>query len=167
MNFKRVAAAVTAGVGLLCAGFWFGSASANTPEPGSAGDPLVSKSYVDKVVAALADKGYVDQKTAAMADKAYVDNRTTFTVVNVPAGARLIGEGGTEVVLRGGKATTIAGPLGGLLNVTDGTDMLQGQAVKPNQLLVVPRSDGRGLLAQTEVIAMVRGAYTVKPAGQP
>jgi hypothetical protein len=109
-------------------------------EPGSEADPLVTKSYVD--------------------------GRTVFQVVNLPKGQSLIAEGGTEFVLRGGKVTAIVSPQGGLLDVTGGADLLQGEQVKAQHLVIIPRTDGRGVLAQTDAILMVKGPYTLKAAGQ-
>jgi hypothetical protein len=183
LKLKRIIAGIAAGVGLLACGFWFGSASASVPDPGSVGDPLVSKSYVDQLVAKLADKGYIDERIAALASKSYVDERTAaavstlpdrayvdgrlaFQVVNLPKGSALIAEAGTEVVLRGGKATAIVSQLGGLFDATGGTDVVQGEAVKANHLLVVPRADRRGLLATADAILMVKGNYSVIAAGQ-
>ena len=199
MRLKQIAGAAVVGLGLLGFGFWFGSASAAGTEPGSAADPLVSKSYVDQLVAKLADKAYVDQKTAGFADKAYVDQATSqladksyvsqaingmatksyvdmklaeataataYQVVNVPKGAAIIGQSGTEIVLRGGKATAIVSAKGGVLDATGGADLYQGEAVKPNHMLVIPVSDGRGLLAQTDMILIVKGPYTINVAGQ-
>jgi hypothetical protein len=54
-------------------GVWYGAARAAVAEPGSVDDPLVTKSYVEQLVAGLADKAYVDQAVAGRADKAYVD----------------------------------------------------------------------------------------------
>lgn len=153
MKWKQAAVSVVAGVSLLGLGFWFGNASASTNDPGSAADPLVSKSYVD-------------ERLAGVADKAYVDGKLAFQVVNVPKGSALIGEAGTEIVLRGGKASAIASALGGLFDATGGTDVTQGEAVKPNHLLVVPRADERGLLATTDLILLVKGSYSVKAGSQ-
>ncbi|HYF93314.1 MAG TPA: hypothetical protein VD969_13875 [Symbiobacteriaceae bacterium] len=189
MMFKRIVVAAAAGIGLVCAGFWFGGANAATGEPGTVADPLVTKSYVDEVVASLVGKDYVDQALARMADKAYVDQalskldqtgsvdkaylesrlaemKTLFEVVRAPKGAVVLGESGTEVVLRGGKATAIVSPMGGVLDATDGVDLTQDEPVKPNHLLVIPVSDGRGLTAQTDLILIVKGPYTVKTAAQ-
>lgn len=132
---KRIAGALALGLCLTAAGFWFGKATAGTTEPGSSADPLVSKSYVDQM--------------------------TLFRVVNVPAGQAAIGEAGTEIVLRGGRATAIASNLGGILDATAGVDLPQGEQVKPNHLLVVPRTDQRGLLAQSDLVLMVKGNLTV------
>lgn len=122
----------------LVSGVWFGRVTAQTPEPGSGADPLVSRSYVDQM--------------------------TLFRVVTVPAGQTIIGEGGTEIVLRGGKATAITTAQGGLLNVSAGTDMTQGEEIPPNHLIIIPRSDGRGLNATTELVLMVKGPAAVGPA---
>ena len=189
MMLKRKVVAAAAVIGLVCAGFWFGGAFAATGEPGTVADPLVTKSYVDEVVASLVGKEYVDQALSRMADKAYVDQamarlvekeyvdrayletrlaqmKTLFEVVRAPKDALVLGESGTEIVLRGGKATAIVSPKGGVLDATDGVDLAQDEPVKPNHLLVIPVSDGRGLTAQTDLILIVKGPYTVKTAGQ-
>lgn len=122
----------------LVSGVWLGRVTAQTPEPGSSADPLVSKSYVDQL--------------------------SLFRVITVPAGQSILGDGGTEMVLRGGKATAITSEQGGLLNVTSGTDMKQGEEIPPNHLVVVPRNDGRGFKAVTELVLMVKGPATVGPS---
>ncbi len=119
----------------LLSGVWLGRVTAQTNEPGSAADPLVSRSYVDQLA--------------------------LFRVVSVPAGQVILGEAGTEMVVRGGKATVVTTPQGGLLNVSAGLDMQQGEAVPPNHLIVVPRSDGRGFHAQTDLVLMVKGPAKV------
>lgn len=136
MNIKQVTAAVLTGISLLGLGFWFGSASASTNDPGSAADPLVSKSYVDGLM--------------------------LFQVVNVPKDSTLVGEGGTEIVLRAGQASAVASANGGLLDVSDGVDLAQGADLRANHLLVVPRTDGRGVLARSDIILMVKGPHAVK-----
>lgn len=177
---KRVIAAAL-GLCLLAGGFWLGQASAQGPEPGSAGDPLVSKSYVDTIVASArtqleqaigslrtnADATYATRMevvriTAGVATKEAIDERTTFQIVSVPAGHVAIGGASTEIVLRGGQATAVATASGGLLDVTGGWDVPHGDAIAPNHLLVVPRDDGRGLYATTDLILMVKGSVTVK-----
>jgi len=122
----------------LFSGVWLGRVTAQTNEPGSPADPLVSKSYVDQW--------------------------TTFRIVTVPAGQVILGDAGTEMVLRGGQATVVTTPQGGVLNVSVGVDMQVGEAVPPNTLVVIPRSDGRGFRAVTDLILMVKGQATVVPA---
>lgn len=104
--------------------------------PGSEQDPLVSKSYVDQKLA--------------------------MSVVEVPAGKQIICSAGTEVIVRGGTATVIDSPMGGLADVTGGKDLRKGEQAPANHLLIVPRDDGRGLKATTALILMVRGNYTIQ-----
>lgn len=143
MRLKSVLLAGAAVVILVGSGFWLGGVAAETGDPGSAVDPLVSKSYVDQQVKALADQ-------------------TSFQVVNLPKGSTLVGESGTEIVMRAGQVTVLASPLGGLLDVTGGRDLPQGYLAEQNHLLVVPRADGRGVQANHDSVLMVKGAYTLR-----
>jgi hypothetical protein len=142
---------------------------------------MAQKTYVDSKVAGLADKAYVDAKVAAVGtggtggtggiDAAYLENRlaqmkTSFEVVRVPKGSIILGESGTEMVLRGGKATAIVSAMGGVLDATAGVDLWPDAPVTPNHLLVIPVGDGRGLTAQADMILIVKGPYTVKSGGQ-
>ncbi len=120
----------------LLVGLAAGRVMAETAEPGTGGDPLVSKSYVDLVA--------------------------LYRVVEVSAGQKVIGEAGTELVLRGGRATAIDSALGGLLDVTAGTDIRGGSRIPANHLIVVPRSDGRGFQAETDLVLMVKGRVTIQ-----
>lgn len=147
----------------LTSGIWLGRVTAQTPEPGSSADPLVSKSYVDQVLAALPNKAYVDQAVTALATKEQVGLWTAFRVVTVPAGQAIIGDGGTEIVLRGGQATAVTSAQGGLLNATSGKDMTKGEIIPPNNLIVIPRNDGRGFLAVTDLVLMVKGPASIGP----
>lgn len=117
---------------------WFGKGlMAGDPAlPGSEQDPLVSRSYVD--------------------------SKMRMTVVEVPAGKKLLGGAGTEMVVRSGSATAIDTVLGGLSDVTGAKDLRKGDAAPANHLLIVPRDDGRGILAMTSLFVMVRGSYTIE-----
>lgn len=87
-----------------------------------------------------------------------------FAVVNVSKGTRLMAKGGTELVLRAGQATVIASNLGGLADLSTGQDLGQGQPVAPNHHLLVPRDDGRGVVAVTDIVLLVRGSYSLQSA---
>ena len=127
---------------LLFSGAWLINEvlAQTSPEPGSPGDPLVTQSWVTK----------------------YVDELTALEVVEVDAGQRLLGGAGTEFILRAGQATIIDSELGGLADVTAGGDLGLGVSVPRNHLLIVPRSDGRGMQATSDIIVMVRGSYSVE-----
>lgn len=117
---------------------WGSQARAQGPEPGTEQDPLVTKSYVDDRLRPI-----------------------QFEVVELPKGKQLVAEGGTEIVVRAGKASVVGSNLGGLADVTVGKDLTRGEA-PANHLLVVPRSDGRGLKAVTDCVVLVRGGYTIR-----
>jgi len=104
--------------------------------PGSEEDPVVSKSYVDA--------------------------RTDFATVQLEEGQKLIGAGGTEIILRSGEATAIDNGENGVSDLTSGADIMTDGQVGLNHLLLVPRDDGRGITAMTESWVLVRGGYTVQ-----
>ena len=146
--------------------------------PGSQQDPLVTQSYVEQRNEQL--KYYFEQRLGELSSLlqqtgdriAAVENSlggaqpggagTSFEVVNVPAGKKLTGYAGTEVILRGGKATAVQSQLGGLADLTGGRDIGQGQIIPDNHLLLIPRTDGRGVKAETDCIFLVKGRYDIQ-----
>ncbi len=112
-------------------------------EPGSSEDPLISKSYVDTNLVP------------------YINQVSSFTVINLSQGQMLIGDAGCEIILRMGSATVIATEKGGLCDTTIGGDWVNGSPVPANHNLIVPLSDGRGVKADTDIILMVKGTYTL------
>ncbi|HHY94018.1 MAG TPA: hypothetical protein GX513_03250 [Firmicutes bacterium] len=139
---------------------WGRQAEAQSAEPGTEADPLVTKSYVDDKLQALADKAYVE---------AYLGQRLQglgLQVVELAAGKQLVAEGGTELILRAGKAVALGSNLGGVADLTAGKDLsspgAKPDAVPLNHLLLVARSDGRGLKATVDCVVLVRGGFTVK-----
>ncbi len=109
-------------------------------EPGTDGDPLITRSYVESVVYPA----------------------TRFKVVDVPAGKSVIFGAGTEAILRMGNCTVIASLKGGLSDVTMGFDLSGGTAVQGNHHLICPLADGRGLKMSSDAIVMIKGDYSIK-----
>ena len=112
---------------------------------GTAADPVVTKSYVDELFASLSSGSQSD----------------LFQVVEVSAGEKLIGGAGTELIVRGGKATAIDNGIDGISDLTAGKDLKTGNAVSLNHLLLVPKDDGRGLYCEARSWVMVKGTYTI------
>jgi len=83
-----------------------------------------------------------------------------FAPFYVPAGHTLIAEAGVEFILRGGHATAVSG-VDGMVDVTAGQDITHGTIIPPNHLLLVPRSDGRGLYANTGTWLMIKGRFEI------
>ncbi|MDP3386229.1 MAG: hypothetical protein Q8S24_03255 [Eubacteriales bacterium] len=82
----------------------------------------------------------------------------------VLVGTKIIADAGTEIILRytNGSTTAIASNLGGLSNVTEGYDIQHGKVIPANHLLIIPRSDGRGVAITNNAIFMIRGSYRVE-----
>lgn len=145
-------------VGLLSWGA--GMSFANTgAEPGSPDDPLVTQSYVEQLI-----------RGAGGNPSGGGGSGFALVVEELQPGERLLGEAGTEMTVRSGYAKVIGkndeGKNLGLNNVTAGTRLLDGLSVPREHQLVVPRTDGRGLVAEERsgnmVTVMVRGAYVIQ-----
>lgn len=123
-------------------------AYAGATEPGTINDPLVTKSYVD-------------QKIAEIEIPSSVQNNT-YEVVFVQAGQVILGKQGSEMILRSGIAKAIDSEGGGLQDMTDGVDIEGGETIPKYHLMIIPREDGRGMLAEKDCTIMVRGGFEVK-----
>lgn len=117
---------------------------ADSTDPGSSSDPVVTKSYVDAQIATL--------KASAS---------TSFTVIFVESGKTLYGEEGTELILRSGTAVAVDNGTNGLSDLTKATELMSGGTVEKNHLIIVPRDDGRGISAKTDIYVMVKGGYSI------
>ncbi|CAH2214994.1 hypothetical protein [Tepidibacter aestuarii] len=138
-------------------------------EPGSSGDPVVTKSYVDMKIDELA-KNVTEVIENINTNKQKPDTEVKpedkssneLEIVQIEAGQSIILESGSEIILRGGEGSIIDSELGGIADLTQGIDLRGGYDVPANHLLMVPRSDGRGIVAKTNCIFMVKGGYEVK-----
>lgn len=117
-------------------------------DPGTINDPLVTKSYVDQKIAELSINGE--------------SQNNTYEVVFVPAGKAILGKQGTEIILRSGIAKAIDSVGGGLQDMTDGEDVMGGEDIARYHLMIIPREDGRGMLAEKDCTLMVRGGYEIR-----
>lgn len=119
----------------------------NYAAPGDENDPVVTKSYLDGV--------FLDKV------KGLAGGGESFKVVDVKEGKKLICGAGTELILRKGSGVVIATEKGGIANVTASVDLPSGEGVPANSLLIVPLDDGRGFIATSDVIVMVKGSYEI------
>lgn len=88
-----------------------------------------------------------------------------YTVLELHSGQKLMCGESCELILRAGTATVVLGAnsLGGISDLTGAKDLANGEAITANHLLLVPRSDGRGMLVTSDTaFIMVRGDYTVE-----
>ncbi|HEU4964929.1 MAG TPA: hypothetical protein VFV52_13875 [Bacilli bacterium] len=162
--------ALTLGIGIALGQVGF--ATGNTV-PGSADDPIVTKSYVDQKIAELnkttsstnggtttGTTGNTGTTTPTGTSVAGID---TFKPIKLTAGQTLLGGEGTEIIVRGpGEVLAVAPGADGLSDITGALDIPNGQALAKNHMLLIPRKDGRGIKATAETYIMVRGTYTLQ-----
>lgn len=148
--FAVIAAALVIAIGCIALGY-----AADTT-PGSSEDPVVTKSYVDKVVSAL--KSELQSAPAAPGG----ESSAQWEVVFAEAGKTIIGGQGTEMILRSGKAVAVCEGENGLSDLTGGADIMNGSNIGLNHLLLIPRADGRGIKCTTDAYVMVLGFYEIK-----
>lgn len=187
MNFKTTVAVIILAAVFLT-GLYAGSLQASgSPASGSKDDPLVTLSFVEENFVPQDElenymtkddlEGYVSmdklEDYVLKEDLEDLDHITAtpskFTVVNLEPGQFLEGKEGTEIILRAGNASVVGrtfddDTVNGLANVTTGKDLNSG-SVPMNHLLLVPRADGRGVMAESyhsDVIFMVKGDYEIK-----
>lgn len=111
-------------------------------------DPVISLSYLNDIFMPK-----VETK---------IKENSAFTVVTVNQGQTFLAREGCEFILRSGQASINASQNGGISDTTDGVDLQQGAQVPKNHLLIVPRDDGRGFSATSNVIIMVKGSYVLR-----
>ncbi|MDR2899184.1 MAG: hypothetical protein LBU94_02610 [Clostridiales bacterium] len=147
-------------------------------EPGGEQDPVVTKSYVDGKISELESNAsseineyqmefIIDEVTGRILDEGLSPTQQvsggdlTYVPVSVYAGQTILGGEGTEMILRSGSAIGYSSVADGLANTTTGGDVKLGDAVGVNNLLIVPRNDGRGLTATSDIWLLVKGNYNV------
>ena len=149
------------GIALIAgAAFWFGTtieSVADSAKPGSIDDPLVTKSYVDQL---LAERGISGGGQTAPAG-------VKTEVVVVDPGKVLLAKQGAQFVLRAGKGVAYSPDANGISDVTDGKDILNGKPVANNHLLIFPR-EGRGVMpdpkTDSRLTVLVIGGYEIAAA---
>ncbi|WP_336762432.1 hypothetical protein [Paenibacillus sp. USHLN196] len=179
-------AALAIGVGVWVGSVYSNTATgAGTSQPGTADDPVVTKSYVDQQI----QKALGGGASTGSGNSSGSNNGSTGTgnsgstggdtslpplvsgasdaveIVTVKPGQQLIGKSGAEFIVRSGKAVIVSEGTNGVADLTDGIDLMNGQAAPTNHLLSFPR-DGRGITVlegnKYSLTVMVRGGYTLK-----
>lgn len=140
LSFAIIVAALIIVIGSI------GIAFATDTLPGTADDPIVTKSYVDKAVAEVKNSG----------------NSASWEVLEVVAGQTVIGGQGTEMILRSGKAVAVDNGANGISDLTNAKDLMGGTNIALNSLILVPRADGRGIKCQENSFVMILGSYEIK-----
>ena len=149
---------ILAAVVALLIGYRISTGYADAGQPGSVDDPIVTKSYVDQVVA---EKVRQELQKAGGGRGGGME----LHVVTVPPGRSLMVSGGGEAIVRSGKMVVVSDGANGLSDLTEGEDIAPGKQVPANHLILFPR-DGRGLQTvenqSADSIVLVRGNYYIQ-----
>ena len=111
----------------------------------------------------------LEKKHTELLTKVESGGSSTYEVVFLNQGDKIMTPTGCEIILRTGSAIIVS-PFAdqGLSDITDGLDLLNEFSVPKNHNLIGPRGgDGRGIMVTSEggAYVMVRGGYSVvKPA---
>jgi len=141
-------------------------------QPGSLEDPLITKSYLEERLLSLQLSNesklsneelnfIIEDITRSILSQGEIGGFNTFEPVNVTTGEVIIGDEGTEIILRSGSALVFTEVENGLVNITTGKEHFNGDRVNLNNKLIVPRNDGRGVLVTEDSWFIIRGNYTV------
>lgn len=126
-------------------------------------DPIISLSYFEKELSNFKkdiDK-LIDEKISNVSNN--TTNNSDYEIVNVKAGKQVTFSESTEFIIRRGTAIIVdPSNENGIPNLTKGKDDLNNEQAGLQQLYLVPRNDGRGIIAKTDLIIMVRGSYKIK-----
>lgn len=189
-RYKVSLAAVLLGGGIVAGSLMNNSVNgaSSSGQPGTADDPVVTKSYVDQKIAQAIKGGGTASSTSSKATSstAPATNATSnpsasgtsgagktstpeqteaLKVVDVKPGQKLIAKAGSEFILRNGYAVVYSMDASGAIDITSGTEIVHNQTVEKNHLLSFPR-EGRGIQVKEGqkfgLVVMVRGGYTVQ-----
>ena len=153
-------------VAAICGAIAIGVGAYAVTTAGSSSDPLVTKSYVDKVLTPdIMDKAEENINEAAAKLKDSLDKAidtididgVTFKSVPLTSGQQIICSEGTEIMLRSGSAFASTD---GLVDTTAASAVAKNGALTANHMCVAT-ADGAAVTASGEVQLLVRGEYTL------
>ncbi len=163
---------------LLVTGITLGLGGIALANSGGAGDPLVSLSYLEEVFIPTMEMEAIDQAEMAVGRAEYninqeiadlksdlggssVSGASEFLVVTLAKGEKLTLNSGAQAVLRVGAANVSSPSSPALLNLSQGTSLINGGALVINQLYLATEGN-RVLTAGEDVVKiMVSGGFQV------
>lgn len=134
-----------------------GSALAGSGNPGSASDPLVTRSFVEKYVQDYVNKNSPAPPVTPVPEPGTGTGSLAWSIAELEPGEEFLGRASTEFIVRSGAAVVLDPTGSGIPDLTSGTNVKSGQPAAPNHLFIVPKDDGRGIKATKATIIMYRG----------
>ncbi|HIY21519.1 MAG TPA: hypothetical protein H9841_06430 [Candidatus Flavonifractor merdigallinarum] len=138
---------------------------------GSQSDPLVSLSYLtNKFTPSIlsqvdtkldAREAELEKKLTQAAGSGSGGSGSTYQIVNLTQGQKLLAGSSCEILLRSGTAVCVSDTSPGLVDMSSSSTLGGGGTLTANHLYLAT-IEGRGVLASTAVTLMVRGNYTIQ-----
>ena len=152
---------------------------------GGQSDPLVTLGYLNNIFSAQVDS-QVEQAVSDREDQLRQDldqaiedwdeqvqdaigdggvggaSNSVFQVVTLTRGQTLVGDVGCEVMLRIGSAQCVSSGSPGLIDVSAGTTLNDGQALETNHLYMVTISTRSVQATSNSAKVLVRGPYEIR-----
>lgn len=132
---------------------------------GSSGSSNVNNIDKDAIVNEVIDK--IEPVIAVMLQNNEQNNQNSqtpesngkYVPVYASVGQVIVGGEGTEIILRSGKAKAYITGVAGVVNITTGKEINNGGNITLNNLIVIPRDDGRGVKVTENAWFMIKGEY--------
>jgi len=87
---------------------------------------------------------------------------SNFVPVRASKDQIIIGSEGAEILLRSGSAVAYTVVTDGLVNATVGSELVNNDPISRNNLLLVPRDDGRGVkVTSSDAWFIIKGDYSI------
>lgn len=136
----------------------------------SKNDPLVSLSYVNDVLGPQIMSEVLSKIESQYVKISDIKDVTAgeYSLVTLSKHQTLMAKGVCEIIVLNGNATVLITSstnieaAQGLIDVTDGAVVTNGNILKANHQVIIPKADGRGIVAiSSGVTVLVKGAYTI------
>lgn len=128
---------------------------------GTASDPIVTKSYVDKQISGL--KTEIDSLNKQVTSlKTQLKKVKAGKYITVKKGKTLIMKTGCQVIVYSGSMSMVGKKGTYLTDATTGSKVTVGKKVAARRIIVSAISDTRGLKAKKESQVLVSGSYSIK-----
>lgn len=127
---------------------------------GTAEDPLITKSYLDDVMAPQLIEQFRKELDETQGNVGSSGNGS-FEVVTLTSGQVLQGEVGCEIMLRIGSASVYADDSPGLVDTSSGTTIDNGAALTANHLYMVTIRDNGIMAGSTTTKVLINGNYSI------
>ncbi|HEX2927362.1 MAG TPA: hypothetical protein VHP38_14075 [Ruminiclostridium sp.] len=141
---------------------------ADTTSTSTSSSPVIyDKTYIDALETKLTTQQTEAANKIDSLEKEISDlkDSMTFKIIKLQAGQTLVAGESSEIIVRT-KNKVVAyvspGAAGGVSNLISGKDIKNGETIPDNQLLLVPKSDGRGIKANAPADIMIKGTYTIQ-----